>query len=82
MRDRLASPKTSEAPLLDVPQNFHFRAVALVPLRTLPPFLTLFNRSITAATMIGSPTVASTKTSPNFPPSEGGTNLPHEIASL
>ena len=33
-------------------------------------------------TMMGSPTVASTKTSPNRPPSDGGTNLPQEIASL
>src|SRR5712675_1744335 len=46
------------------------------------PFLALSKRSITAATMIGNPTVASTKTSPNFPPSEGGTNLPQEMASL
>src|SRR5258708_14647751 len=41
-----------------------------------------FNRSNTAATISGSPTVASTKTSPNFPPSAGGTNFPHETASL
>ena len=34
------------------------------------------------ATINGNPTVASTNTSPNFPPSAGGTNLPHEIASL
>jgi Arc/MetJ-type ribon-helix-helix transcriptional regulator len=41
-----------------------------------------FNRSRTDATIIGNPTVASTKTSPNFPPSDGGTNFPHEMASL
>src|SRR6266851_4427192 len=41
-----------------------------------------FSRSSTAATISGRPTVASTKTSPNFPPSAGGTNFPHEIASL
>ena len=41
-----------------------------------------FSRSSTAATISGNPTVASTKTSPNFPPSAGGTNLPHETASL
>src|SRR6266851_7462319 len=40
------------------------------------------SRSSTAATTSGSPTVASTKTSPNFPPSAGGTNLPHATASL
>ena len=45
-------------------------------------FWFLSSRSRTAATMIGRPTVASTKTSPNLPPSDGGTNLPHEIASL
>jgi len=33
-------------------------------------------------TIIGRPTVASTKTSPNFPPSAGGTNLSHDTASL
>src|SRR3954469_25958618 len=46
------------------------------------PFLDFSRRSMTAATTMGRPTVASTKTSPNFPPSDGGTNLPHEIASL
>jgi hypothetical protein len=61
------------------PEN-HFLATAFAPLRA--PFFALSRRSITAATMIGRPTVASTKTSPNFPPSEGGTNFPHEIASL
>src|SRR5206468_11650994 len=40
------------------------------------------SRSNTAATISGRPTVASTKTSANLPPSSGGTNLPHEIASL
>jgi len=41
-----------------------------------------FSRSSTAATISGRPTVASTKTSPNFPPSAGGTNFPQETASL
>src|SRR5580698_8984786 len=45
------------------------------------PDLLASSRSRTAATMMGNPTVASTKTSPNLPPSDGGTNLPHEIAS-
>src|SRR5579863_3890040 len=55
---------------------------ALAARVALPPFLALSRRSSTAATIIGSPTVASTNTSPNLPPSDGGTNLPHEIASL
>src|SRR5208337_4081186 len=41
-----------------------------------------FSLSSTAATTSGKPTVASTNTSPNFPPSAGGTNLPQETASL
>src|SRR5215469_8079890 len=44
--------------------------------------LSLRRRSSTAATTSGKPTVASTKTSPNLPPSAGGTNFPHETASL
>jgi hypothetical protein len=68
--------------MVDFAFGFHFLAAALAPLRPLPPFFALSKRSITAATMSGSPTVASTKTSPNFPPSDGGTNLPQEIASL
>jgi hypothetical protein len=44
--------------------------------------LSLSNLSSTAATISGNPTVASTNTSPNLPPSAGGTNFPHEIASL
>src|SRR5437899_657877 len=59
----------------------YFLAPALAGLRA-PPFFALSRRSSTAATMMGSPTVASTKTSPNFPPSDAGTNLPQEIASL
>src|SRR5262249_15052069 len=48
------------------------------------PFSPFFfpNLSNTAATISGNPTVASTNTSPKRPPSAGGTNLPHEIASL
>src|SRR5437588_236078 len=42
----------------------------------------LSSRSSTAATISGNPMVASTKTSPNFPPSAGGTNLPHDTASV
>src|SRR6266566_3555564 len=39
-------------------------------------------RSSTARTINGSATVASSKTSANFPPSSGGTNLPQETASM
>src|SRR3984957_6403560 len=45
-------------------------------------FLSPSSRSRTAATINGKPTVASRKTSPNFPPSAGGTNLPQDTASL
>src|SRR5579859_2569325 len=38
-------------------------------------------RSNSAAIITGRPTVASTNTSPNLPPSAGGTNLPQEMAS-
>ena len=41
-----------------------------LPALARTPFLAFSSRSITAATMIGNPTVASTKTSPNFPPSD------------
>src|SRR5215469_15027496 len=44
--------------------------------------LSLRRRSSTAETISGKPTVASTKTSPNLPPSAGGTNFPHDTASL
>ena len=58
----------------------HFLAAAIFPLPALLPFLS--KRSNTAATISGNPTVASTKTSPNLPPSAGGTNFPQDIASL
>jgi hypothetical protein len=59
----------------------YFFEAALPDLRPLV-FFPFSSRSITAATISGNPTVASTNTSPNFPPSDGGTNFPHEIASL
>ena len=41
-----------------------------------------FSLSSTAPAMSGKPTVASSSTSAKRPPSSGGTNLPHETASL
>src|SRR5215469_18044039 len=58
----------------------YFAATFFLPFPFM--FLSLSSRSNTAATIIGNPTVASTNTSPNLPPSDGGTNLPHDIASL
>ena len=49
---------------------------------TSEAYFLFFSRSSTAATMMGRPTVASTNTSPNLPPSAGGTNFPQEMASL
>ena len=60
--------------------TYYLFATAVFPLLVLLPFLS--SRSSTAATINGSPTVASTNTSPNLPPSAGGTNLPHDTASL
>src|SRR6266436_8772782 len=45
-------------------------------------FLKYPTRSSTARTINGSATVASSKTSANRPPSSGGTNFPHETASV
>ncbi len=69
----------SERPPLANPALYRLTE-AFFPFPALLPFLS--KRSNTAATIKGSPTVASTNTSPNLPPSAGGTNLPHEIASL
>src|SRR5579863_7200019 len=63
-------------------QTAYLRATAFFPLPALCFFLSPSSRSSTAATIRGNPTVASRKTSPNFPPSAGGTNLPHDTASL
>src|ERR1700692_1000281 len=67
---------------LSVGSRHDFFPTAFFPFLAAPLFLPLSKRSNTAATMSGRPTVASRNTSPNFPPSAGGTNLPHEIASL
>src|SRR5229473_7861635 len=45
-------------------------------------FLKYPMRSSTARTINGSATVASSNTSANRPPSSGGTNFPHETASV
>ena len=50
---------------------------------TFPSSRYLFPQSLKHRdTISGKPTVASRNTSPNLPPSAGGTNLPQEIASL
>src|SRR5581483_165216 len=59
----------------------YFRAKTFFSFFVAPP-LSLSSLSRTAATIIGNPTVASTNTSPNMPPSAGGTNFPQETASL
>ena len=64
----------------DLTLRFYFFAVAVFVLLALLPFLS--KRSNTAATISGKPTVASTNTSPKRPPSAGGTNFPHDTASL
>src|SRR5579863_889761 len=73
-RARSLPPDNDLTSLLRFTSSLHFFA-AVFPLPALLPFLS--SRSNTAATIKGSPTVASTNTSPNLPPSAGGTNFPH-----
>ena len=90
-KSNLRNPARRASSQLNLPRIFalccsktsrpYFFEAALPDLRPVL-FFPFSSRSTTAATISGSPTVASTNTSPNFPPSDGGTNFPHEIASL
>src|SRR5882762_8371344 len=62
--------------------NQLLRFIAPFDFLTLLFFLKYPMRSSTARTISGSATVASSNTSANRPPSSGGTNLPHETASV
>src|SRR6476660_8320526 len=60
-------------------QSALFRSTFLCFLRN---YLKYPIRCKTAPTTKGSATVASSNTSANFPPSSGGTNFPHDTASV